>query len=65
MDKQLEVLEMIITDMDKDVEEFTGKPFNGRTLGELHGTLAATIQALAKILKAHIKECHHGTPVKD
>jgi hypothetical protein len=52
----LEVLEMIIADMQTDVAEFEGKPFNGKTLGELHGILAATIQALAKIMKKHIEE---------
>ena len=52
----IEVLEMIISDMEKDVKDFEGKPFDGRTLGELHGNLCATIQALAKVLKKHIQE---------
>ena len=58
MDKQLKVLQMIIDDMETDVEGFNGKPFTGKTLGELHGTLAATIQAVAKILKKHIEDSH-------
>ena len=59
LDKELKVLNMIIADMESSVEEFEGKPFTGKTLGELHGTLAATIQAVAKILKKHLEE-HEG-----
>ena len=55
MNKELDVLEMIINDMENDVKEAEGKPFNGRTLAELHGQLCATIQALAKIMKKHIE----------
>jgi hypothetical protein len=54
--RKLEVLEMIIDDMENDVKEFDGAPFNGRTLATIHGNLCATIQVLAKILKAHIEE---------
>jgi hypothetical protein len=56
MATELEVLDMIIRDMEQDVKDFDGKPFTGRTLGEIHGTLCATIQALAKIVKEHIHE---------
>ena len=51
----IEVLEMIIVDMEKDVKDFEGKPLTGKTLGELHGNLCATIQALAKVLKKHLE----------
>jgi hypothetical protein len=49
MKPMTDVLELIISDMEKDVRRFERKPFNGRTLGELHGELCATVQALAKI----------------
>lgn len=58
MSSQIEVLDMIIADMENDVKEFEGKPFTGKTLGELHGNLCATVQALAKIMKKHIAEDH-------
>ena len=51
MKKELEVLDMIIDDCKKDVEDFEGKPFNGRTVAEMHGILEAKIEALAKIVK--------------
>lgn len=52
--RSVEVLDMIIADMESDVKAFEGKPFTGKTLGELHGTLAATLQALAKIVKKNM-----------
>lgn len=55
MKKELEILQMIIEDMENDIKQFDGKPFNGRTLGELHGNLCATIQALAGIMKKYIE----------
>ena len=55
MNKELEVLDMIIADCEQDVKDFEGREFNGRTLGELHGQLEAKIQALAKIIKKIIK----------
>lgn len=55
----LEVLDLIIVDCETDVKEFDGKPFTGKTLGELHGIMEAKIQALAKITKHHIEECQH------
>lgn len=35
---------------------FDGKPFTGKTLGELHGILEAKVEALAKIVKSIIEE---------
>lgn len=52
------VLTMIMEDMENDVKEFEGRPFNGKTLGELHGNLCAALQAVARILKDHIQEDH-------
>jgi dephospho-CoA kinase len=54
----LDVLKMIVKDTEEDVTKFEGAPFNGKTLGELHGNLSASVQAIANILHAHIKECH-------
>lgn len=51
MDSIISVLDSIIADCEQDVKDFTGREFNGRTLGELHGQLEAKIQALAKIIK--------------
>ena len=51
MKKELEVLDMIIDDCEKDVNDFEGKPLNGKTVAEMHGILEAKIQALAKIVK--------------
>lgn len=38
---------LIKEDMENDVRTFTGRPFDGRTVGEMHGNLAAGIAALA------------------
>lgn len=54
--KSIGVLDMIIEDCKTDVEDFEGKEFNGKTLGELHGILEAKIQAIAKIMKKHLEE---------
>lgn len=51
----LEILDMIIADCETDVKEFDGKPFTGKTLGELHGILEAKIQAVAKILRKELE----------
>lgn len=58
MSKLIQVLDIIIDDMEKDVKEFEGKPLTGKTVGELHGNMCATLQALAKVLKKHIEEEH-------
>ena len=53
---KINVLDMIIADCEQDVINFDGKPFNGKTLGELHGILEAKILALAKIIKEDLNE---------
>lgn len=58
MNKELEILQMIIDDCATDVKEFDGKPFTSKTVGELHGILEAKIEALAKIMKSHIEHKH-------
>lgn len=54
--RNLPILDLIIEDCETDVKEFDGKPFTGKTLGELHGILEAKILTLAKILKEVIEE---------
>lgn len=51
IEKAIKVLDLIIEDCETDVEEFDGREFNGKTLGELHGILEAKIQAIAKAVK--------------
>jgi len=58
MNKELEILQMIIDDCTTDAQNFDRKPFSGKTVGEMHGILEAKIEALAKILKKHIEEKH-------
>jgi hypothetical protein len=53
--EMLKTLQLIRDDMENDVKEFNGKPFNGRTVGEMHGQLCAAISALAGIIAEHIK----------
>jgi hypothetical protein len=54
--RTLKVLDMLIDDCTTDVEEFDGKPFTGKTVGELHGILEAKFEALAKIVKQLVLE---------
>ena len=53
--KDLQILDLIIEDCEKDVREFEGKQFTGKTVGEMHGIIEAKIDALAKILKRVIE----------
>lgn len=50
-EKIIKVMEMIIEDCEKDVEEFENAPFTGKTVGTLHGILEAKIEAIAKAVK--------------
>lgn len=54
----IEVLDLIIEDCEKDVNDYEGAPFTGKIVGELHGIIEAKIEALAKVLKRHIEEEH-------
>lgn len=49
--RQLEVLDMIISDCAQDVKDFEHREFTGKTVGEMHGILEAKIEALAKIVR--------------
>lgn len=53
--KAVEVLQMIADDCEKDVNDYEGKPLNGKTVAEIHGILEAKIQRLALILKDAIE----------
>jgi len=53
-------LDMIAEDVEKDVENFDGQPFNGRTVAEYFGNQGAAIQALALICKALVE--NYPTP---
>ncbi len=57
IDKAIKRMELVSADMETDVREFEGKPLTGKTVGELHGTLAAAIQAIAETVKEHLQEC--------
>ena len=57
--RHLEVLKMIRDDMEADVIRLGRAPFTGATVGEIHGTLAAAVAAvaaLADLLAAHVSE---------
>jgi hypothetical protein len=58
MEKQrlIEICQQIADDAKKDVEEFEGKPFTGKVVGEYMGYHAASIAALANILKKVLLE---------
>lgn len=47
---------MIVDDMKNDVDNFEGKPFNGKTVGKYFGYQAAAISALATIIKEVLEE---------
>lgn len=49
---KIEILEMIATDMENDVKEFDGRPFNGHTVAEYFGNQGAAMAALANIVKS-------------
>lgn len=54
------ILKLISADCETDAREFDGKPFNGKTLGELHGILEAKIAAVTDILRKYIEENSNG-----
>ncbi len=66
MNKQIEVLEMIMKDMKNDAKCFDGRPFNGKTVGKYFenqeedcltsAIRSAAIAALANIVKAILEK---------
>ena len=49
--KAIEICKIIAEDVKRDTKERGGQPFDGRTIGIALGKQAATIQALANILR--------------
>ena len=52
----LVTLAAIKRDAEQDVVAFDGKPFNGKTVGEMHGNIQASISTLAGILQAILRD---------
>ena len=55
-EKLLKVCEQVSADVENDVHEFEGKPFNGRTVATYFGYQAAAIKALSDVLKRLIED---------
>lgn len=57
MDKTrlIEICEQVALDVERDVKEMDGKPFDGRTIATQFGYQAAAIKALADIIKELLK----------
>ena len=54
--RELKALRLIAKDMEQDVVDLDGSPFNGKTMGVTVGRLSASIYALAKIMEEHISD---------
>ena len=54
-EKQIKVLEMIISDVEKDAKHYEGQSFNGRNVAEYFGKQGAAIAALANIIVSVLK----------
>jgi len=52
----IKTLDTISDDMEEDVTNFDGKPFNGHTVAEYFGYQEAAIAALAGIIKHMLEE---------
>lgn len=62
MDKRIKICETIAEDMKNDADDFDGKPFTGKTMGEYMGNHGAAIAALAKIIKSLLEEKEEINP---
>lgn len=51
VEKLIKVCEQVAQDVENDVKEFDGKPFNGKIVATYFGYQAAAIKALAYVLK--------------
>ena len=56
IEKKLKLLNMIADDMKSDAENFDGKPFTGKTVGEYFGNQGAAIAALANTMQSILKD---------
>lgn len=52
--RELKALRLIAKDMEQDVVDLDGSPFNGKTMDVTVGRLSAAIYTLAKIMEEHI-----------
>lgn len=52
----IEICEQVAEDVERDVKEMDGKPFDGRTVATHFGYQAAAIKALADVMKKLIEE---------
>lgn len=59
-DRRAWVCQEIVRDMERDVAAFDGKPLTGRTVAEIHATLAAAISALSRVVESLLAD---GTDV--
>lgn len=55
-DNRVWVCREIVRDMERDVAAFDGKPLTGRTVAEIHATLAAAIAALAEVVESLVPQ---------
>jgi hypothetical protein len=55
-EKLVKICEMVSADVESDVNEFEGKPFDGRTVATYFGNQAAAIKALSDVLKRLIEQ---------
>lgn len=55
-DRRAWVCDEIVRDMERDVAAFDGRPLDGRTVAEIHGTLAAAVASLAKVVRTLLPE---------
>jgi hypothetical protein len=52
----IDILNKVIADIEKDIKNLDGKPFNSKVIAEHFGYQGAAIDALARILKSMIEE---------
>lgn len=58
--KAIEVLKTIQTDMQEDAKRFDGQPFTGKTVAEYFGCHGAAIAALARLMQGVLEERGEG-----
>ncbi len=54
-ERLIEICVQVAEDAENDTRCFDGKPFNGKTVGEYFGYQAASIKALAEVIKEIVK----------
>ena len=55
-EKLVNVCTQVSTDIENDVNELEGKPFNGKTIATYFGYQSAAIKALSDVLKRLIEQ---------